>query len=177
MYEKHFPPEFSRHCFKQNNAVASSIALVVASVILSLSAISTWFSLILGELFEIWPWREACYFWWAAFHMNIHCEGPVSSLLESVLFVCLFVFDHFFLCFPFSGSLIYQMSGLGFLLYSFFFLLAFCLFVLNFSTPLTYLLKFFFLKISNSQQLFCHFSFYSFLSSLFHGYNFFSYIS
>ena len=71
--------------------VASSTALVVASVILPLSAISTWFSLILGELFEIWPWREACYFWWAAFHMNIHCEGPVSSLLESVLFVYLFI--------------------------------------------------------------------------------------
>ena len=35
----------------------------------------------------------------------------------------------------------------------------------------------FFLKISNSQQLFCHFSFYSFLSFLLHDCNFFSYIS
>ena len=67
--------------------LASSTAVVIASVILSLSAISTWFSLILWELFEIWTWCEACYSWWAAFHMNIHCEGPVSSLLESVLFV------------------------------------------------------------------------------------------
>ena len=129
-YNIHVWKAFSPRIFKTFFCFpVASTDVVVASVILSLSAISTWFFLRLGELFEIWPWCDACYFWWAAFHMNIHCEGPVSSLLESVLFVYLFICFWSFLCFAFSGSLIYQMSGLGFLLYSFFFLtslLSFC---------------------------------------------------
>ena len=156
--------------------LASNTAVVIASVILSLSAISAWFSLILWELFEIWTWCEACYSWWAAFHMNIHCEGPVSSLLESVLFVYLFLIISFpaflFLVLSFVRCLVWVFFPIHFFSYY-----PFSLFVLSFSPPLTYLLNFLFLKISNSQQLSCHFSFYSFLSSLFHGYNIFSYIS
>ena len=144
-YNIHIWKAFSPRIFKTLFCfpLASSTAVVIASAILSLSVISTWFSLILWELFEIWPWCEACYFWWAAFHMNIHCEGPVSSLLKSVLFICLFVFDHFFLCFPFSGSLICQMSGLGFLPYSFFFLLSFLSFCSEFFSTFNILTEFF----------------------------------
>lgn len=46
------------------------------------------------------------YSWW---RLSLH--------FESVLFIYLSAFDHFFLCFPFSSSLIYQMSALGFLFY------------------------------------------------------------
>lgn len=141
----HIRKAFSPRIFKTLFCfpLASSAAVVIASLILSLSAISAWFSLILWELFEIWPWCEACYFWWAEFHMNIHGEGPVSSLLESVLFIYLSAFDHFFLCFPFSSSLIYQMSALGFLLYSFFFLLSFLSFCSEFFSTFNILTEIF----------------------------------
>lgn len=57
--------------------------------------------------------------------------------------IYLFVFDHFFLCFPFSGSLICQMSGLGFLPYSFFFLLSFLSFCSEFFSTFNILNEFF----------------------------------
>lgn len=122
--------------------LASSTAVVIASVILSLSAISTWFSLILWELFEIWTWCEACYSWWAAFHMNIHCEGPVSSLLESVLFVYLFLIISFpaflFLVLSFVRCLVWVFFPIHF-----FFLLSFQSFCSEFFSTFNILTEFF----------------------------------
>lgn len=113
----HIRKAFSPRIFKTLFCfpLASSTAVVIASLILSLSAISTWFSLILWELFEIWARCEACYFWWAAFHMNIHCEGPVSSLLESV---CLSIY--LLLIISFSAFLFLVLSIIRCLLWVFF---------------------------------------------------------
>lgn len=67
--------------------LASSTVGILADVIWSLSVVFK-FSLIYREVFfllyfELLPWCGSHYLLCLASHTHVHCEGPVTSVLES----------------------------------------------------------------------------------------------